>query len=123
MEEKKSVSIETLEKVFESQFSCLFKDQDAVYPDDVDMKDLVSYQSLLNRSKQKHAEMLEWTGDEIRANLEALDIMEDKHSFHMLMDILATDHLIEITLEESVCYVIFLAGMYDTELLLRGEKE
>lgn len=123
MEEKKSVSIETLEKVFESQFSCLFKDQDSVYPDDVDMKDLVSYQSLLKRSKQKHAEMLEWSSDEVRANLEALDAMEDKGSFHMLMDILATDHLIEITLEEAVCYVIFLAGMYDTELLLRGEKE
>jgi len=49
--------------------------------------------------------------------------MEEKGSFHMLMDILATDHLIEITLEEAVCYVIFLAGMYDTELLMRGEKE
>ena len=59
MEEKKSVSIETLERVFESQFSCLFEDQDSVYPDDVEMKDLVSYQSLLNRSKQKHSEMLE----------------------------------------------------------------
>tara|TARA_R100001082_G_scaffold92810_1_gene59491 strand:- start:278 stop:649 length:372 start_codon:yes stop_codon:yes gene_type:complete len=123
MEEKKSVSIETLEKVFESQFSCLFEDQDTVYPDDVDMKDLVSYQSLLKRSKQKHAEMLEWTSDEVRANLEVLDAMEEKGSFHMLMDILATDHLIEITLEEAVCYVIFLAGMYDTELLMRGEKK
>tara|TARA_A100001515_G_scaffold126961_1_gene112461 strand:- start:15 stop:386 length:372 start_codon:yes stop_codon:yes gene_type:complete len=123
MEEKKSVSIETLEKVFESQFSCLFKDQDSVYPDDVDMKDLVSYQSLLERSKLKHAEMIESSSDEVRANLEALDAMEDKGSFHMLMDILATDHLIEITLEEAVCYVIFLAGMYDTELLMRGEKE
>ena len=122
MEEKKSVSIETLEKVFESQFSCLFKDQDSVYPDDVDMKDLVSYQSLLKRSKIKHAEMIEWSSDEVRANLEALDAMEEKGSFNMLMDILATDHLIEITLEEAVCYVIFLAGMYDTELLLRGEK-
>tara|TARA_B100000287_G_scaffold177142_1_gene167173 strand:+ start:136 stop:504 length:369 start_codon:yes stop_codon:yes gene_type:complete len=122
MEEKKSVSIETLEKVFESQFSCLFKDQDSVYPDDVDMKDLVSYQSLLERSKLKHAEMIESSSDEVRANLEALDAMEDKGSFHMLMDILATDHLIEITLEEAVCYVIFLAGMYDTELLMRGEK-
>ena len=123
MEEKKSVSIETLEKVFDSQFSCLFKDQDSVYPDDVDMKDLVSYQSLLKRSKLKHAEMIEWSSDEVRANLEALDAMEDKSHFCMLMDILATDHLIEITLEEAVCYVIFLAGMYDTELLLRGEKE
>ena len=123
MEEKKSVSIETLEKVFESQFSCLFKDQDSVYPDDVDMKDLVSYQSLLKRSKQKHAEMIKSSSDEVRANLEALDAMEDKGSFHMLMDILATDNLIEITLEEAVCYVIFLAGMYDTELLMRGEKE
>ena len=122
MEEKKSVSIETLEKVFESQFSCLFKDQDAVYPDDVDMKDLVSYQSLLKRSKEKHSEMLEWSSDELRDNLEVLDAMESRGSFNMLMDILATDHLIEITLEEAVCYVIFLAGMYDTELLLRGEK-
>ena len=123
MEEKKSVSIEQVEDVFESQFSCLFKDQDSVYPDDIDMKDLVSYQSLLKRAKEKHAEMIEWSNDEVRSNLEALDAMENTGSFYMLMDILATDHLIEITLEEAVCYVIFLAGMYDTELLLRGEKE
>jgi hypothetical protein len=123
MEEKKSVSIETLEKVFESQFSCLFEDQDSVYPDDVEMKDLVSYQSLLNRSKQKHSEMLEWSSDELRDNLEALDEIETRGAFCVLMGILATEHLIEITLEEAVCYVIFLAGMYDTELLLRGEKE
>ena len=92
MEEKNNVSIETLEKVFESQFSCLFEDQDSVYPDDVDMKDLVSYQSLLKRSKQKHAEMLEWTSDEVRANLEVLDAMEEKGSFHMLMDIFPSNY-------------------------------
>jgi hypothetical protein len=122
MEEKNHVLIETVEKVFESQFSCLFEDQDSVYPDDVEMKDLVSYQSLLNRSKQKHSEMLEWNSNELRDNLEALDEIQNRGAFCILVGILATEHLIEITLEEAVCYVIFLAGMYDTELLLRGEK-
>lgn len=122
MEEKNHVLIETVEKVFESQFSCLFEDQDSVYPDDVEMKDLVSYQSLLNRSKQKHSEMLEWNSNELRDNLEALDEIQNRGAFCILVGMLATEHLIEITLEEAVCYVIFLAGMYDTELLLRGEK-
>ena len=94
--------------------------------DEIDVTQLTSFDSMWNRIEIKWNEMEDWDDTTLMGNLIAIQSIlvdyEDSRkegvpstALQSTREFLATEHLMELTLIETLFYMVFLDGMYSTE--------
>jgi len=94
--------------------------------DEIDVTQLTSFDSMWNRIETKWNEMESWDDTTLMGNLIAIQSIlidyEDSRkegvtstALQSTREFLATEHLMELTLIETLFYMVFLDGMYSTE--------
>ena len=94
--------------------------------DEIDVTQLTSFDSMWNRIETKWNEMEDWDDTTLMGRLIAIQSIlinyEDSReegvpstSLQSTREFLATEHLMELTLIETLFYMVFLDGMYSTE--------
>jgi len=94
--------------------------------DEIDVTQLTSFDSMWNRIETKWNEMEDWDDTTLMGNLIAIQSIlidyEDSRkegvtstALQSTREFLATEHLMELTLIETLFYMVFLDGMYSTE--------
>jgi hypothetical protein len=94
--------------------------------DEIDVTQLTSFDSMWNRIETKWNEMENWDDTTLMGNLIAIQSIlidyEDSRkegvtstALQSTREFLATEHLMELTLIETLFYMVFLDGMYSTE--------
>ena len=123
-------SIEMVKDLYTGQFVDRLHDgNSSVHIDsdeEVDVTNLTSFGSMWDRIETKWNEMEDWDDTTLMGNIIAIQSIlvdyEDSRKEGMASialqstrEFLATEHLMELTLIETLFYMVFLDGMYSTE--------